>query len=480
MRHPTILIKDPKNGISRKIRSNLTFGVIVGNRGFFPDHLAQKGRTDIIRVIEELGHDVIVLSGQDTPFGTVMTHQDARKCANLLNQKRDEIDGIIVTLPNFGDEKAVANTLKWAQLKVPILIHAEPDNPSSMKVGERRDSFCGKISVCSNLTQYGIPFSLTMQHTCPVESELFKEEIKNFAAICRVVNGLRNARIGAIGARPAAFNTVRYSEKLLENAGISVEPLDLSEVIGRVNSLTESERIKQRIESIQSYISIGDTPPSESMEKIAKLAIVVEDWIEEYELDAIAFQCWTAIEEYLEIAPCTMLSLLSNKFIPAACEVDVTGALSMLALQLASGTPAAILDWNNNYGDDLDKAVVFHCSNLPIAFLQNPTMNKHFSDSFKGDSGYGTVFGRIRSGSFTFVRLSSQDIDGEIAYYAGEGEFTDDPLDTFGGFGIVEIPGLQDLLYDICTTGFEHHFAATFGNVADILTEAFDTYLNFV
>lgn len=480
MTNPFIFEKDPAKGITRKIRKSMTFGVIVGNRMFFPDILAQKGREDILKILEDLGHKTIALSDKATPFGTVMTHRDARECADLFKRRADEIDGIIVTLPNFGDEKAIANTLRWSGLDVPILIHAEPDVPAQMKVGERRDSYCGKISVCSNLMQYGIEFTLTTEHTCSVNSDDFKEEIKDFTAICRVVNGLKGARIGAMGARPAAFNTVRYSEKLLENAGISVETIDLSEVLGQVETMETDDQVNKRIEAIKSYVTIGDAAPAGSLEKIAKLAIVVERWIEEYELDAIAFQCWTAIEKYLGIAPCAMLSMLSNTLIPAACEVDVTGALSMLALELASGSPAALLDWNNNFGDDPDKAVVFHCSNLPAGLLRNPTMDAHFSDSFEKDSGYGTISGRITAGPFTFARISTDDSDGEIIFYSGEGEFTEDPLETFGGYGVVEIPNMQDLLKIICLTGFEHHVAATKGNVDHIIEEALDKYLDFL
>ncbi|MHC1591257.1 MAG: L-fucose/L-arabinose isomerase family protein, partial [Candidatus Helarchaeales archaeon] len=342
MPRPSIIIKDALNGLSRKIRDFLTFGVIVANRAFFPDELAKQGRMDIIEAIKSLGHDVIILPESEGTFGTVQTFKDARSCADLFKKNADKIDGIIVSLPNFGDEKAIANAIRWSRLNVPILIQAEPDVPNKMKVGHRRDSFCGKISACANLNQYGIPFTLTSRHVCSVKSGEFKVDLRRFAAICRIVNGIRNARLGAIGARPAAFNTVRYSEKLLEAAGISVETIDLSEILGQVKALNDAKRIQERIEVIRSYVQISPEIPSDSLEKIARLSLVVEDWIEENDLDAIAFQCWTAIEEYLGIAPCSVLSFLTNKLIPAACEVDITGALSMLALELASGKPAAI------------------------------------------------------------------------------------------------------------------------------------------
>ncbi|MEA3364825.1 MAG: fucose isomerase, partial [Candidatus Hydrogenedentes bacterium] len=202
-----------------------TFGLIVANRGFFPDELAREGRSVMVDLLKRLGYGCVTLSQKDTKFGAVETWQDAKKCAALFREKRDQIDGVIVTLPNFGDERGVADTLKMADLDVPVLVHAWEDDMAKMSIAHRRDSFCGKMSACNNLVQYGIPFSLTKRHTMEPRTKDFEEELHWFAAVSRVVNGLRKCRVGALGARPAAFNTVRYSEKLLEESGISVETL---------------------------------------------------------------------------------------------------------------------------------------------------------------------------------------------------------------------------------------------------------------
>src|SRR4029079_17897347 len=162
-------------------------------------------------------------------------------CAALFRANRENIDGIIVTLPNFGDERGVAETLRMAGLNVPVLIHASADDPAKMGIDFRRDAFCGKMSVCNVLTQYGIPYSLTSLHTQRPESEGFRQDLRWFSAGCRVVRGLCRARIGAIGARPGAFKTVRYSEKILEAHGIAVEPVDLSEILGRTGRLADDD-----------------------------------------------------------------------------------------------------------------------------------------------------------------------------------------------------------------------------------------------
>jgi len=459
----------------------MTMGLIVGNRGFFPDHLAKTGREEMINAVRSAGMDAVVLSAEDSKYGAVETREEAKKCAALFQANRHRIDGVIVALPNFGDERAVAETLRMAGLNVPVLIQATPDSAAKMSIKFRRDSFCGKMSVCNNLTQYGIPYSLTTQHTEAPGSDLFGRDLEWFAGVCRVANGLRRVRIGAIGARPSAFNTVRYSEKLLEAAGITIEPVDLSEILGRVARMADNaDPAQQKLAAIKSYVPTGGIAP-EALLKMAKLSAVVDGWMKETDVVISAVQCWTALEEYFGVVPCTMMSMMSNNLMPSACEVDICGTVGMYALQLASGTPSALLDWNNNYGDDPDKAVCFHCSNLPKHFFQDVRMD--FQEIIAGTVGkmntFGTCVGRVKAEPMSYVRFSTNDREGRIAGYVGEGRFTADPLETFGGYGVVEIPRMQDLLQYICRRGFEHHVAANLSTVAAMVHEAATRYLGW-
>ncbi len=324
-----------------------TFAVIVGNRGFFPDVLAKQGRKDILDVLKKNGCDAIALSMQDTKYGSVETFADAKKCAELFAKNSSRIDGIIVTLPNFGDEKGVAEVVKRSGLSVPILIHAEPDTAGKMTIADRRDSFCGKMSVCNNLRQAGIPFTLTKGHTVKVTSDEFKKELDDFASICRIIRGLQNVRFGAIGARTGAFNTVRYSEKILELSGIAVETIDLSEILGKVDRLTDNDRaVKNKLNSIKQYIATTSIPEDKLL-KMAKFGLVIDRWIKDNELSGTAIQCWTSLEEFFGIVPCSLMSIMSESLMPSACEVDITGLLGMYILQMASGSPSALLDWIN-------------------------------------------------------------------------------------------------------------------------------------
>ena len=264
---------------------------------------------------------------------------------------------------------------------------------------------------------------------------------------------------------------------------MSVETLaDLSEVIGQSNAIPDAAgAVKNKVQEIRAY---GQTKnvPQPSLNKMARFSLVIEQWMAENELQILAIQCWTALEKYFGITPCTVMSLMSNKYVASACETDIPGAVSMYALSLASGQPSMLLDWNNNYGDDPDKAVVFHCGNVPGKVLtKKPVIrfSEIFAESVGAENAYGTIAGRIKSGPFTFCRVSTDDTSGSMKAYVGEGRFTSDPLKTFGSFGVVEIPKLQDLLALICNDGFEHHVAATLTLVTGSVYEAMHRYIGW-
>ncbi|MBI4165419.1 MAG: fucose isomerase [Acidobacteria bacterium] len=455
-----------------------TFGVIIGNRGFFPDVLARDGREEILRVFQEQGYKTVCLTPEKTKFGAVETLAEAHQCADLFKKHRDEIDGIIVSLPNFGDERGVANSIRLAGLDVPVLVQAYPDETGKMLMGSRRDSFCGKISVTNNLWQYGIRFTLTELHTVAPISDSFKADLSAFAATCRIVKGLKDVRIGALGARPTAFNTVRYSEKLLENNGISVETLDLSEVFGHIGRMKDDDdKVKVRLDGISKYVSTQGIPAA-SLMKMAKFGVVVDEWMSANRLVGTSIQCWTAMEEFFGVVPCTLMSMMSNNLLPSACETDMVGMVAMYILQLASGEPSAIVDWNNNYGEDPDKCVIFHCSNLPKHFFEEMKMD--FQEIIAGSVGkentFGTMVGQLKAGPLTYCRVSTDDLSGKMRAYTGEGEITPDKLRSFGGYGAIHVPNLQALLQYVCKNGYEHHVSVNRSHYGPAVYDALANY----
>jgi L-fucose isomerase-like protein len=467
--------------VSNSTNTSPKIGLIIGNRGFFPDHLAASGREELIGVLQAAGVEVISLTPEESKFGAIETFEEARRCGELFKKHRDDLQGVIVSLPNFGDERAIADAMRLSTLKVPVLVQATPDDPNRMTIRDRRDSFCGKMSACNNLRQYNIPYSLTTLHTESPSSPEFAKDLEWFLGVCRVVRGMRNLRVGSIGARPAAFNTVRYSEKLLEANGISVITIDLSEILGRINRMKDDDEPAQtKLKQIKSYVTTADVPEP-SLIKMAKLGAVIDGWMHETETAISAVQCWTALEEYFGVVPCTVMSMMSNNLMSSACEVDIVGVVGMHALRLASGTPSALLDWNNNYGDDPNKAVCFHCSNLPKHFFADVKME--FQEIIAGTVGklntFGTLYGRVKAAPMTYARFSTDDRHGKMRGYVGGGRFTEDPLQTFGGAGVVEIPRMQELLRHICEHGFEHHTAANLSSVSGIVHEASSRYLGW-
>jgi len=459
----------------------VTLGVIIGNRDFFPDVLVGEARKDITRLFEQAGIRGIMLSPEQSKLGGVETYAEARKCADLFSQHRNEIDGVLVVLPNFGDEKGVADTLKMAGLNFPVLVQGYPDDLNALGVARRRDAFCGKISVCNNLTQARIPFSLTSKHVVHPNDESFKQDLSKFVAVCRTVRKLRRARFGAVGARPGAFNTVRYSEKILEKYGISVTTVDLSEILGKAQKLDGGDpRVRAKVDAIHGYAPSKGVP-DDKMIQMARLGVVLDDFVAANELDATAIQCWTSLQQNWGCNVCTCMSMMSEALMPSACEVDVTGALSMYALSLASQLPSALVDWNNNYGGDENKCVLFHCGNWPKAFAPDTRIaNAPILGSTLGvENTYGAMEGRTPAGPLTYARFTTDDANGVIRGYVGQGTTTDDELNTFGHRAVANIPRLQDLLHFICDNGYEHHVAVNPSLTAEILIEACGKYLGW-
>lgn len=458
-----------------------TLALIVGTRDFFPAEPVFEARREVLALLAEMDVDAVILDEDATHLGAVETWEQAQKCAALFKENRDRIDGILVVLPVFGPERGIADAVQLSELRVPILVQAYPDDPDKMMVELRRDAFCGKISVCNNLSQYGYPFSLTENHTVHPTTDSFRADLQKFVGVCRVVEGLRKARLGAVGARPTIFNTVRYSEKLLQAYGISVTTVDLSEIFAATDKLADQDpRVQGRLEGIHEYINTGDAPSS-SLVKMAKLGVVLDDWIAANELDATAIQCWTSMQQNYGVNVCTLMSMMSDQLLPSACEVDVTGVLSMYALQLASGKPSALVDWNNNYADDPDKCVLFHCGNWAKSFFSEARMaNAEILATVLGtENTHGTVAGQAVASPMTFARITTNDRHGKIRTYVGDGEITDDHLDTFGTRAVVKIPRLQRLLQYICKNEFEHHAAMNASHSAAILAEAFETYFGW-
>ena len=463
----------------------LCFGLIIGTRAYFNPALAIDVRKQLLKVMDECGYDYVILPEDATPTGSssIETREDGLKVAAQFKENRDKIDGIIVALPNFGFEIGIINAIHEANLGVPVLVQAYDDYNDKVDLDSRRDAFCGKISVCNNLYQYGIPFSDTTYHTYDIHDPLVKADIIKFAGVCRVVNGLRHSRIGQIGTRPLGFNTCRASEKLLQKYGITVVPADLSELIFAAEKISDTDPdYVAKVQSIHEYASVPANY-EEKMPLVTKFAVAVDRWIVANDCDAVAIQCWDSLEMNYGCAACVAMSMLSDKLIPSACETDIAGAVSMYALALASMEAPAMMDWNNNFAQDREKCVCTHCGNFPCGFIGNKDLKLTPLGVLGRTLGkvhtFGAVSAKVSEGDFTYFRISTDDTKGLIKAYLGEGEITNDPYGMDGCIAVTKVPNLQKLMKHVCRNGFEHHVAACRTHVADILRDAIENYLGW-
>jgi L-fucose isomerase-like protein len=459
-----------------------TFGVIIATRNIFNFKLALDARAKVLSKLSHLKYNVIILPSEESPTGNIEGYADAVKCAELFRKNSDVIEGIIVVLPNFGDELGVVNSIKISGLKVPVLVVAVDDENDKVDVKSRRDAFCGKLSVCNNFYQYGIKFTDTVYHTYSLDSSEFTSDIIRFAGICRVVKGLKGLRVGAIGTRPSGFQTMRVSEKLLQTSDITVVPVDMSEIIAAAEKIEDNDPgVIAKVAAIQDYGSCKVVAKNK-IARQARFGLAVERWIEENDIDISALQCWESIEKNYGCAACVTMSMMGEKLMPSACEVDVAGTVSMYALALAAQTPSALLDWNNNFAEDRNKVVCTHCSNYPKSFFQSDIEIGSLDvlgTVLGSEDTFGAVKGKVAPGDMTYFRISTDDNKGLIKSYLGEGRITNDPYGMDGGIAVCEIPNLQGLMKYMCKNGFEHHVAMVRGHVAEIIDEAIGNYLGW-
>ncbi|MDO5136512.1 MAG: hypothetical protein Q4D55_10705 [Eubacteriales bacterium] len=456
-----------------------TFALCFCNRGFMPGELIYGAREDMIKAVTDAGYDYIAMDAGLTRYGGVETREEGRLYAKWLKEHEGEYDGVIFSMPIFADENGAITALQDAG--VPILMQAYPDEIGKMDFAHRRDAYCGKFSVTDVFTQYEVPFTVMKPHVVHPLSDAFRRNLEDFAAICRVVNGMKRFNIGCIGARTTAFKTVRFDEITLQKYGINVESFDLSEVFYKVRCKKDDDAaVLEKIEKLKAYTDFS-LVPQQNMLTHGKLAVVIDEYIDEYKLDALALRCWNEMEAELRICPCVLLSYLNDHGIVASCEIDMCSALTMRAMNLASGIPTTVLDWNNNYGEEENKVILFHCGPVPQSLMtaKGQVTNHKMFDKTDPGSGWGSNEGRIKPMDVTISNCQTK--DGRILVYASEARFTDDVIEDgfFGCGGVCEIPDLENKLLRLARGGFKHHTSVGEGHMKEILKEAFTTYLHY-
>ncbi len=455
-----------------------TFALFFGNRGFFPGELIADARRDLVAACEAAGYGTLVMDESLTRYGAVETIVEGRLFAKFLEEHRGEYDGVILSLPNFGDENGAVVALRDAG--APILVHAFPDTMDKMDFAHRRDAMCGKMAMCNLLRQAGIRYTLTERFCIVPTTDEFRAELDRFAAVCRVVQGMRRFNIGAIGARTTAFKTVRWDEIAFQKMGVTVEALDMSRIFAEMDALEEAEIAEKK--ALYAALSDFGTYPPEKLENIARLGVVIDRLIAEYDLDAIAIRCWDELQKRYGVAPCLILGELNERGIAAACELDVTNAVMMRAVGLAANYPVMLLDVNNNYENDPDKVIFFHCGPAPASLMRGRgEIREHlmFKKSYGEGSGVGINHGRYIADDVTIGSFKTE--GGKLAAFVTEGKLTDDTLpEVFFGCGTVfEKKNVGEMLNYMAKNGYRHHVAITRGHTAAAVVEAFRNYLGY-
>ncbi len=462
------------------ITGKSSFAVFFGNRGFFPASLMADARAEMSATLKNLGHEFLMLDENATRYGAVETPAEGEIYANFLKRNRGRYDGVILCLPNFGDETGAVAAL--GEAGVPVLIQAYPDELDKMRPELRRDSFCGKFSIMDVFCQYGVKFTALKPHTVHPRSPRFAGNMEYFDRLCRVVKRMKSFTVGAIGARTTAFKTVRVDELALQRHGITVETMDLSDLFARMASLgSDDAAVKDKAERLHQYAN-WDGVPDQARDKLAKMGVAIDQVVSEYRMNAVAVRCWIEMQKQLGISPCVLLSEMNDRGVVAACEVDIGNAVSMYGMSSASGDVATCLDWNNNYGEDDERCILFHCGPVPQQLMTGKgkvTDHAILANAVGAGCGYGCNTGRIRAAQFTFSSMITE--NGQLKFYLGEGEFTEDPIpaDFFGCAGVARIPKLQDVLQVVGYAGHRHHVGVTPGHVADPAYEAFVKYLGY-
>ena len=489
------------------------FALGFGNRGFFPARYMEEAREELPRVLEALGHKSVMMDASATYRGAVEEEPEGRKWADWFDTVRGGVDGIIWSHPNFGNEAGMRPALYRAgNSGVPILLHGYPDQMDMLGRKDRRDSFCGIMSTMDVLHQFEVPFVKLSPHVVAPSSPEFAGNIALFAAICEgraqdpftqvafeepegdlTVNVLDNITLLAMGARTSPFQTCRYDELAAARNGINIQTQDLATIMDEMEAIPKDDpRLKAKMDTLGAYTcwtKALEMDPN-TLEKQARYAVVMDQYIAKYQPQAIGARCWTewqALKRW-KMSVCATLSHINHgretgKVIPAACEVDVGNALAGYVMMLNGATMVATQDWNNNWKDEKDKFAFMHCGPHDTRWLDPEArllygMQGHYVDTqaildttFGGPTP-GCIQGRFKPGPVT---VGSATIGpGDIFFYFLEGDVTNDviPPEYFGSAGVLKVPMLQEALLQIGHGGYKHHFEMADGHIADRCIDA--------
>ena len=339
-----------------------TFALYFGNRGLFPEALIASAREEIATAVEKAGFAYLMPPADMTRCGAVETKDEGLTYAAWLKSHEGEYDGIIMSLPNFSDKHgavaAVANATK------PIIIQAYPDEVGKAGLELRRDAYSGKLSICDMLQRHGIPFTVMEPHVVHPSALEFDQNLKDFAAVCRVVNGIRHLTIGVIGAKTAKSKPIRYDEITLQKHGITCKIYDLSELLGRVEQMTDDARIAERMKRFANYTDFSRLSKDKARITV-RVSLAIDDIMQDHHLDCITLHCEEEMHSMMGISAHMILNELNDRGIAASREIDPSFAINFTAMRLASKD----FEENHSHSAGESKVTLFHCGPVTPSFV---------------------------------------------------------------------------------------------------------------
>jgi len=458
----------------------MKLALLIANRGFFPSEVIESARSEMMEAARRSGVEFLIPDVSLTKHGAVETYQEGVLFRQFLNQHLNEFDGVVICLPNFGDENGIKAAL--ADVRVPVLLQAYPDEIGLMDFSHRRDAFCGKLALSSVFKQMSFRFTSGMPFTMHPLSDHFKKELDNFVSTCRIVKKMKGLRIGVFGARTSAFKSVRYDEIALERFGIDVETLDLSYILERLSAIEKTDKNVTKWREKLHHTADFQNVPEEAEFTIARLGVLFDQLINEMSLDAVAIRCWSELQKEIQITPCSVMGVFNQFGIPFACETDVTNAAAMAALTAGTDKPVGCLDLNNNYGEEENKCILFHCGPLPLDLMVGPgeiQEHKMFTKTMGENCSWGLNVSRIKPGKITLISMRTE--NGHIEYYCENALISEEKVEDafFGVSGVMVLDDLQRKLMNMSKAGFRHHTIIASGHHSEPVCEALSNYLGY-
>ena len=392
----------------------------------------------------------------------------------LLHDEEDEIriaekfraagvSGLFLPHTNFGTEYECARLAK--RLGLPVLLWGPRDECPDQNGMRLRDSQCGLFATGKVLRRFNVPF--TYMTNCNLTDPEFERGVRDFLAVCSVVKTFRSIRILQIGPRPMDFWSTMCNEgELLEKYGIRLAPVPLPELMQEMQKArTQKQEVERTVGYCRSCMNINVT--SEQLETIAALKEAMLAPVKKYRCNAVAIQCWNALQDEIGIMPCAANSLLNEMGIPTVCETDIHGAITALMVEAATldDTRSFFADWTVRHPTNDNAELLQHCGPWPISVArERPSIGYPVAFDFPG-----SISAEAKHGEITLARFDGD--HGEYSLLLGKAKGVDGPY-TKGTYLWVEVKNLKRLEAKIVEGPYIHHCVGIHKDVVAVLYEA--------